>query len=64
MQKGTRFNDFAIVYLRRNDYKTHFWNISQDEIVILLKNSDLNKEVHYYNMPKKFFLLFYCKNEY
>lgn len=55
MQKGTRFNDFAIVYLRRNDYKTHFWNISKDEIVILLKNSDLNKEVHHYNMPFKIF---------
>ena len=58
MQKGTRFNDFAIVYLKRNGYKTHFWNISKDEIVILLKNSDLNKKVHHCNMAKKFFYFF------
>ena len=41
MLKAISFNDFAIVFVRRNDYRTDFWFMSKDEAINLLKNVDL-----------------------
>ena len=41
MLKAISFNDFAIVFVGRNDYRTDFWFMSKDEAINLLKNADL-----------------------
>ena len=41
MLKAISFNDFAIAFNRRNDYRTDFWFMSKDEAINLLKNADL-----------------------
>ena len=37
------FNDVAIVSVKRSDYKIHFWYISIDDAINIMKNSDLNE---------------------
>ena len=37
-----KFNDFAIASVKGSDYRIHFWNISKDDAVIIMNNSDLN----------------------
>ena len=43
MQKAVNFNDVAIVSVKGNDYKIHFWHMSQDRAINIMKNSDLNE---------------------
>ena len=40
------FGDVAIVYFKENDSRIHFWHVSKDEAINLLKNTDsiLKKE--------------------
>ena len=40
MQKAMSFNDVAIASVEGNDYRVHFWYISKDEAINLMKNSD------------------------
>ena len=42
MQEAMNFNDFAIASVKGSDYRIHFWNISKDDAVIIMNNSDLN----------------------
>ena len=49
------FNDFAIVSIKGNDYRIHFWYMSKDEAIIIMHNSNLNKKLDYY----KFFFSIY-----
>ena len=51
------FNDAAIVSIKENDYRTHFWYISKNDAINIMKNSNLKKVNHY-----KFFLS-YIKDE-
>ena len=44
MQKAMRFNDVAIVSVKRNDYRIHFWYISKDDAINIIKNSNLNEK--------------------
>ena len=37
MQKTMSFIDVAIVSVKENDYRIHFWYISKDEAIKLLK---------------------------
>ena len=37
------FNDVAIVSIKRNDYRIHFWYMSKDDAINIMKNSDLKK---------------------
>ena len=37
------FNDVAIVSVKGNDYRIHFWYASRDEAIKLLKNVDLTE---------------------
>ena len=39
-QKAMSFNDVAIASVEGNDYRVHFWYISKDEAINLMKNSD------------------------
>ena len=42
MQKAMNFNDVAIVYIKGNDYRIHFWYMSKDDAISIMHNSSLN----------------------
>ena len=44
MQKAINFNDFAIVFIKGNDHRIHFWYISKDDAINIMKNSSLNEK--------------------
>ena len=50
----TNSNDVAIVSVKWSDYRIHFWYLSKDDAISIMKNSDLNEKVDYYNF---FFLV-------
>ena len=41
MQKAMSFNDAAIVYVKGSAYRIHFWYISKDDAIRIMKNSNL-----------------------
>ena len=45
MQKSMNFNDVSIVSVKRSDYRTHLWYMSKDDIISIIKNSDLKKQI-------------------
>ena len=44
MQKAMNFIDAAIVIVRGSDYRFHFWYMSKDDAINIVKNSDLNEK--------------------
>ena len=44
MQKAMSFNDVTIVSVKENDYRIHYWHMSKDEAMNLLKNADLSEK--------------------
>ena len=53
MQKATNFNNIAIVSIKGNDYRIHFWYMSKDDVTNIMNNYNLNEQADYYN----FFLI-------
>ena len=47
MEKAMSFNDVAIVSIKGGDYRIHFWQMSKDDAIDIMNNSDL-KKVDYY----------------
>ena len=41
MQKAMNFNDVAIVSVKGNDYRIHFWYMNKDDAISIMNNSDL-----------------------
>ena len=41
MQKALSFSDVAIVYVKGNAYRIHFWYMSKDDAISILNNSSL-----------------------
>ena len=41
MQKAMNFNDVAIVSIKGNDYRMHFWCMSKNDAIVLMTNSNL-----------------------
>ena len=41
MEKAMNFNNVAIVSLKRNDYRVHFWYMSKNDAIALMTNSNL-----------------------
>ena len=41
MQKAMSFNDPAIVYVKGSAHRIHFWYISKDDAIRIMKNSNL-----------------------
>ena len=41
MQKAINFNDVAIVSIKGSEYRNHFWYISKDDAINIMKNSNL-----------------------
>ena len=37
-------NDVAIVSVKGNEYRIHFWYMSKDDTINIRKNSDLNEK--------------------
>ena len=37
------FNDAAILSVRGNDYRIHFWHMSKDDAINVMNNSNLNE---------------------
>ena len=44
MQKAVDFNDVAVVSVKEIDYRIHFWYMSKDDAINIMKNSDLNEK--------------------
>ena len=44
MQKTMNFNDVAIVSVKGSDYGIHFWYMSKNDAVNIMKNSNLNEK--------------------
>ena len=44
MQKVMSFNDFAIVSVKANDYKSCFWHMTKYESINIIQNFDLKEE--------------------
>ena len=44
MQEAMNFTDVAIVSVKGNDYRIHFWYISKDDAISIMNNSDLNEK--------------------
>ena len=38
------FKNLAIVSVKGSDYRIHFWYMSKDDAINIMKNSDLNKK--------------------
>ena len=58
MQKAMNFNDAAIVSIKGNDYRIHFWYMSKNDAIVLMTNSNLKVKMEFY----KFFSQ-YTKDE-
>ena len=41
MQKATSFDNFAILSIKGNSYRIHFWHISKNDAINITKNSNL-----------------------
>ena len=41
MQKAISFNDVAIVYVKGSAYRSHFWYMSKDDAINIMKNFNL-----------------------
>ena len=39
------FNDVAVVSVKRSNYRIHFWYMSKDDAVNIMKNSSLNEKI-------------------
>ena len=44
MQKAISFNDVAIVSIKESDYRIPFWYMSKNDIMNVMKNSNLNEK--------------------
>ena len=47
MLKAMNFNDVAIVSIKENDYRIHFWYMSRDDAICIMNNSNLNEKTGY-----------------
>ena len=41
MQKAMSFNNIAIVYVKGNAYRIHFWYMSKDDAINIINGSNL-----------------------
>ena len=55
MQKAVNFNDVAIVSVKGSYYRIHFWYISKDDAMNIMKNSNLNEKS---GLLKRIFIIY------
>ena len=64
MQKAMNFNDAAIVSVKGNDYRIHFWYMSKNDAISIMLNSNLIDEKGYNFLNIIFSIIFSIyKNE-
>ena len=44
MQKAINFDDVALVFVKRSDYRIHFWYKNKNDILNIIKTSNLNEK--------------------
>ena len=44
MQKAINLNGVAIASIKGNDYRNHFWNMSKNDAINIMNNSNLNEK--------------------
>ena len=44
MQKAMNFNDVAIVSVKESDYRNHFWYMSKNDAINVMKYCNLNEK--------------------
>ena len=44
MQKATSFDDVAIISIKENNHRIHFWYMSKNDAIKLMNNSSLNEK--------------------
>ena len=44
IQKAMKCNDIAIVSIKENDYRIHFWYMSQNDAINIMNNFSLNEK--------------------
>ena len=49
MQNAMNFNEGAVVSIKGNDYRTHFWYMSKDDTISIMHNSSLMIKQEFYN---------------
>ena len=55
MQRAVSFNNVTIIFVKRNDCRIHFWCMSKDEAINIMRSFDLNeKKVEHYKIIKMF----------
>ena len=69
MQKAMGFNNIAIVYIKENAYRIHFWYISKDDAINIMNGSNLVDKYVFYEtfllyikMSESAYLTYYQKN--
>ena len=43
MEKGANFNDVAIVFIKENDNRIHFWYMSKADVINIKNKSNLTE---------------------
>ena len=44
MQKAMNFIDVAVTCVKGSDYRIHFWYLSKNDAINIMKNSNLNEK--------------------
>ena len=44
MQKAINFNNVAVVSVKGSDYRIHFWYMSKNDAINIMKNSKLHEK--------------------
>ena len=45
MHKAINFDNAAIVYVKGNAYRIHFWYMDKDDVINIMDNSNLNEKM-------------------
>ena len=61
MQKAVSFNDVAIVYVKGNAYRIHFWYMNRDDSINIMNNSNFLNKKGFLNF---YFLFFHYERYY
>ena len=61
MQKAMGFNNVAIVYIKENAYRIHFWYMSKDDVINIMTGSNLIGKRCFI---KKIFIIYKNEREY
>ena len=59
LQKSVIFDDVSITIIGKNDYRIHFWDMTKDEAVSRMKNSDISEKLDNYEKEKIKIILYF-----